>query len=114
MQDFAAVKDNHELEQRAEKPKVGIADDGEMQRAIRSDNADLLEQIAENVEAKFPGRIGGRNARDRETSRQPNQSASAENEASIKFSSMKALSQQRANHRSRNNRDESCQLKNAV
>src|SRR5580698_389819 len=85
-----------------------------MQRAIRADNANLLEQIAKNVEAKFPGRIGGGNARDREARRQPNQSASAKNQAGIKLSSMKTLSQQRANHGPCNNRDEGRQLENAI
>src|SRR5580658_8304121 len=114
MQDFAAVKDNHELKQRAKKPKVSISDNGEMQCAIRADNADLLQQIAKNVETEFPGRIGGRNARDGEACRQPNESTSGENEASIKLSSMKTLSQQRADHSPGNNRDESRQFKNAI
>jgi hypothetical protein len=54
VQNFAAVKDNHELEQRAEEPEVSIAHDGEVQSAVWPDDLNLLYQIAKNVEAKFP------------------------------------------------------------
>ena len=90
---LAAIKDNHELQQRAEKPEVGIANDGEVQSAIRPDDLNLLDQIAKNVEAELPGRVGGRNARDREARCQTKQSASAKEETGIELSSMKALSQ---------------------
>src|SRR5271163_3027067 len=91
VQNLAAIKDNHKLQQRAEKPEVGVAHDSEMQSAIRPDNASLLYQIAKDVKAKFPGRISSGNMRDSETRRQPNQSASAEDEARINLVPMKAL-----------------------
>ena len=43
MQDFTAVENNHELEQCAEKPEIGIASDGQMQDPIRADKLNLPE-----------------------------------------------------------------------
>src|SRR5580704_14273052 len=87
VQDFTAVKDNHELEQRAEKPEVGIADDCKVQCAIWPDNLNLLDQIAEDVEPEFPGRVGGRNAGNGETRCQTDQRASTKDQACIQLPS---------------------------
>src|SRR5437762_13545137 len=39
--DFAAVENNHKLQQRAQKPKISIADNRQLQRAIRTHQAPL-------------------------------------------------------------------------
>src|SRR5580693_3223283 len=114
VQNFAAVKDNHELEQCAEKPEIGIAHDGEVQRAIRPDDLNLFEQIAKNVEAKFPGWVGGGNARDREAGHEAYECAACKNEAGHHLASVETLRQQRPDDRAGNDRDESRQFKDAV
>src|SRR5690348_9403796 len=114
MQDFAAVEDDHELEQRAEEPEVGIAHDGEMQGAVRPDYLELSAEVAKNVEAKFPGGIGRRHARNREARCQAHQCAGSENHTGKDLSSMETLSQQRAGYRPRNNRYKCRELEDAV
>jgi len=42
MQNFAAVKNNHELEQCAEEPEVSIAGNGEVQDPVWPDELDLF------------------------------------------------------------------------
>jgi hypothetical protein len=114
MQNLASVKDDHELQQGAEKPEIGIAYDGEVQGSVRPDDSNLLYEIAENVEAEFPGRVGGRNMRNREARRQTDKSASSKDESSKNLPSVKRLGQQRAGYGSRNNRNESCEFEDAV
>src|SRR5580658_1749290 len=114
VQNFAAVKDNHELQQGAEKPEVGIADDGQMKRPVGPNDLDLLEQVAKNVEAEFSGRIGGGNARDREAGRETYECAAGKNKARQHLASVESLRKQRPDHRAGNNRDERRQFKNPV
>jgi hypothetical protein len=114
MQNLASVKYDHELQQGAEEPEIGIAYDGEVQGSVRPDDSNLLYEISKNVEAEFPGRVGGRNMRNREARRQTDKSASAKDESCKNLSSVKRLGQQRAGYGSRNNRDESCEFEDAV
>jgi hypothetical protein len=64
MKDFASVENDYELQERAEKPEVGVADDGQLECAIGADQAPLRSKIGKDVEAEFFRWITCRNTGD--------------------------------------------------
>ena len=114
MQNFASVKDNYKLQQRSKKPEVGVTGDRQVQNPVRPDNLDLLLEVTENIELEFPGRVGRGNAGYPEARREAKQRACAKDQSADCLSPMKALSQQWADHRTRNNGQKRCQFKDPV
>src|SRR5260370_13564988 len=91
MEDFAAVKNNDELQQSPEKPEISIAGNGQVQDAVRPDKLNLLVQVAEDVETESLGRIGGRHARNFEARCQDKKRKCAEDPGSHRFRVMRKV-----------------------
>src|SRR5260370_15019785 len=63
VQDFTAVENNNELQQRAEKPEVSIAGNGQVQDPVWPDELDLFLQVTKYIETECPGRVSVRHPR---------------------------------------------------
>src|SRR5439155_18844484 len=114
MKNFAAVENNDELQQRAKKPEVGVADDRKFQSAVRTHQAPLRSEIGKNVEAEFLGWITHWHARDQQAGEQPKQRETGKNRAGDGFASTESLRKIRAEDRARDNGDEGREFENAV
>src|SRR4030095_10228460 len=113
-ENFATIENNDELQQSSEKPKIGVTDDGEFQRAIGTYEAPLRSEIGKNVEAKFFGGVAGGNAGDQQAGEASEYGQPGENHAGPGFPSAEGLREKRPKNRARNDGDEGGELENAV
>jgi hypothetical protein len=74
---------------------------------VAAHQSDLLPKIAEEVDAEFLLRRGGRNPIDAEAGEKTDNSKSQKEVAGIDFASMKVLRQRRAGYRADDDREKS-------
>ena len=66
-QNVVAVDDDGELQQRGEKPEIGIAEDGPAEDAVGENRSHLYGEVAEGIPAEFFGGVGCGDVGDAET-----------------------------------------------
>jgi hypothetical protein len=67
MEQLLAEGEDVDVHQRAKKPEIGNADDGQPKRAVGAQAAQAVENLAERIEAEQLDRAGGGNARNPKT-----------------------------------------------
>ena len=95
---ISAVEKQIQQQQRAEKIKIGVAEESERERTVFAHGAQLREQIAQKIHAKFSGRVGGGHARDAEARRQSGERQRDKNGAGPDLTAAKALGQETGGH----------------
>ena len=70
-QHIVPKNNDRELQQRREKKKIRIAENGPREHAVGSNNLGLAPEIAESIPAKSPTRVSRGNPRDAKARRQP-------------------------------------------
>src|SRR5579864_1045344 len=104
-QHVVSIHDDHELQQRGQKPQIGIAHHCPSQDTIPRDDAKLSAKIGERVGSKSPGRIGGRQARNAEACEQPDHRDPKKSDAGPNMAPSKRVCQKSREH----HRGDGCQ-----
>jgi hypothetical protein len=84
-QNVVAVDDDRELEQRGEKPEIGVAEDGPAEDAVGADGSQLRGQVAEWIPAELFRGVGGGNVGDSETGGEAEQRTAEQNDSGHRF-----------------------------
>src|SRR5690242_20608659 len=114
VEDALTVEHDVELEQSAEKPEVGVTDNGEPKSAVPARAREVRRKIAEQIKTKNFTRIGGGNARDEAGGKQAKERTGQEKKAAICLMSGEELGQTGTGDGSGDNRKERAQLNDAV
>src|SRR5580704_845714 len=102
MQHVVPINHDRELQERCEKPQVGVAHHSPAENAIGADNLEVRKKIAKRIPAKKLRRISRWHSRDCKTRSQPDERASQKNHARHFWPSAIMRRQESSGHHSRN------------
>lgn len=91
LEGFTGIGEDDQLEQSAERPKVGIADDAEEEHAIAADGFQIAPKFGEDIGVEFFLRIGGGEGGDAEAQAEAGEGETDEDEAEIGVMSGKQI-----------------------
>ena len=113
-QNVVAVDDDGELQQRGEKPEIGVAEDGPAEDAVGANGFDLYGEVAEGIPAEFFGGVGGGDVGDSETGGETEQRAAEEHDSGHGFVIAIAFGKVAGGHHGADAADEGAELDDAI
>ena len=114
LQHVVAVDKNGELQQRGQKPEIGVAEDGPSEHTVGADGFQLCAQVAEGIPAEFFGGVGGWNVGDAKTGGETEQGAAQEHDSGHGFVIAIAFGKVAGGHHGADAADEGAELDDAI
>src|SRR4029077_10972578 len=109
-----SIHDNHELQQRGQKPQISISHHSPAKDTIPPDDAELTAKIGERIGSKSPRRIGCRHARNAEAREKAEKSEPKKNHAGPKVAATKRVCEKSSEHHRGNGRKKGAEFNHAV